>query len=370
MSASSEVSVSWGQALAWRLGRQMLDPVGSESTPDVVRRLGTMLSLEESMAELAVRTRRTTSLPGELAQALADGTIIRAFAFRGAVHYFTPEDAGVYLAIRSAGRQWELPSWVDHYGLTAAAWPGFRAVVREALRDGPLTMAEIGEALARQRPFRHLGPHFEGNPWALIKALSWQGDLSLGPRRNGQVTFQSLELNPRWTGIPDLEEAGPRAITAYLGSYGPATVDQIHYWFGEGLSAGRKRINTWLTQLADRVVAVDIDGTTAYVVQGDVDSLMAAQPTAAVRFLPGHDQWVMGLGTKDVRVTPSALRTAVTRKANPVIAGGVVCGTWTRKGDVLTVTWLNTGRLPEEHLQDEAGRLAIILGRPLELVIA
>ena len=98
--------------------RQLLDPVGSESVAGVVRRLGAVLSMDESLAELAVRTRRTTSRPGELAKALADGKVIKAFAFRGSMHYLSPEDGGIYLALRSAGRQWELPSWVEYYRLT------------------------------------------------------------------------------------------------------------------------------------------------------------------------------------------------------------------------------------------------------------
>ena len=67
----SDASVTWAQALAWRMGRQLLDPVGSESVPGVVRRLGAVLSMDESLAELAVRTRRTRSRPCELATALA-----------------------------------------------------------------------------------------------------------------------------------------------------------------------------------------------------------------------------------------------------------------------------------------------------------
>ena len=173
-----------------------------------------------------------------------------------------------------------------------------------------------------QRAYRHLKPVFDTDPWTLMKPLTWQGDMSLGPRRDGKATFQRLDLNPRWTGVPDLEDAGPRAITAYLRTYGPATVDHIHYWFGEGLSAGRKRLNSWLAGLGDRLVAVDIEGTTAYVVREDVDSLLAAESSNSVRFLPGHDQWVMGVGTKDVHVTPPSLRALVTRKANPVIVGG------------------------------------------------
>ncbi len=63
--------------------------------------------MDELLAELAVRTRRTASRPGELAQALADGEAINVFAFRGAMHYLSPEEGGVYLALRAAGRQWE-----------------------------------------------------------------------------------------------------------------------------------------------------------------------------------------------------------------------------------------------------------------------
>ena len=33
------LKVSWPQALAWRLHRQLLDPVTRQSVPDVVRRL-------------------------------------------------------------------------------------------------------------------------------------------------------------------------------------------------------------------------------------------------------------------------------------------------------------------------------------------
>lgn len=370
MNRSAELSVLWSQALSWRLERHLLSSVGSESVAEVVRRLGAVPSMDESLAELAVRTRRTTSQPGELAQALADGEVIKAFAYRGAVHYLSPEDGGVYLALRAAGRQWELPSWVEHYQLAASDWPDFRAAVREALSDGPLTLSELGDSLVKQRAYLHLKSTFDSDPWTLMKPLTWQGDISLGPARDGKATFQRLDLNPRWAGVPDLEEAGPRAITAYLRTYGPATFDNIHYWYGEGLSAGRKRLTQWIAELGDRLVEVDVEGSTAYVVREDVDSLIAARPSEAVRFLPGHDQWVMGVGTKDVHVTPPPLRSEMTRKANPVIVGGVVCGTWARKGDALTVTWLDPRPAPDELLRVEAERLGGILGRDLEVRLA
>ena len=153
----------------------------------------------------------------------------------------------------------------------------------------------------------------------------------------------------------------------YLRTYGPATPDHIHHWLGDGLSAGRRRINRWLSELGDRVSAVDVEGATAYVAAEDVESLAAARPSDAVRFLPGHDQWVMGPGTTDTQVTPSTMRTAVTRKANPVTVDGVVRGTWATKGGQLSVTWLDQApRPPRKAIEEEASRLAGILGRDLD----
>ena len=368
MSSPAEASVTWAQGLAWRLRQQSLDSPSSGSVADIVRRLGAVLSTDGPLAELAVGTRRTASSPGDLAAALADGEVIEVYAFRGARHYLAADEGGIYLALRSAGRQWELPSWVEHYRLTPSDWPEFRAAVRGALSDGPLTVGELGEALARHPAYRHLRPVFDAGAGTLIKPLTWQGDVSLGPRRDGLHTLQRLDSNPRWSTIPDLDEAGPRAITAYFRTYGPATLDHLHYWFGEGLSAGRKRLATWFSELGDRLAAVDVDGTLAYVVRDDVDALEAAVPSDAVRFLPGHDQWVIGPGTKDVHVTPPALRDLVTRKANPVVVGGVVRGTWTRVGDEVTVTWLDERRRPDHEIEREAARLADILGRDLRLL--
>ena len=374
MGTQPKTSITWADALGWRMERHLLDPVGTDSAADVVRRLGAVLSMDESLAELAVRTRRTASRPGELAQALADGEVINAFAFRGAMHYLSPQEGGVYLALRAAGRQWELPSWVEYYRLRPADWPDFRAAVRDALQDGPLTIPELGEALTKHRAYRHLRPVFDDGAGTLIKPLTWQGDVSLGPLREGQRTLQRLDSNPRWSGIPDLEEAGPRAITAYLRTYGPATFDHVHHWLGANLSAGRRRLDRWLSNLADSLVAVDVEGTTAYVVAEDAESLSAARPSNAVRFLPGHDQWVMGPGTKDSHVTPPAHREAMTRKANPVIVGGVVRGTWAvKKGKknerVVAVTWLDERQCPQEAVQEEAQRLGAILGDDLRLIL-
>ena len=87
-----------------------------------------------------------------------------------------------------------------------------------------------------------------------------------------------------------------------------------------------------------------------------------------MRFLPGHDQWVIGPGTKDVHVTPPPRRDAMTRKANPVVVGGVVCGTWAaHRATTLTVTLARRGRRPDAAIRREVERMGVILDRDLRL---
>lgn len=346
--------------------QQLLHPVGTESVAGVVRRLGAVPAQLDSTAELAVRARQERSRPGEVARALAKGEIIKSFAFRGATHLLTPEEGGAFLALRAASRMWELPSWQSFYGLTPSDWPLLRGAVREALADGPMTRDELGAAVTAQPKFRHLGFAFADGAGTLLKPLAWQGDMSFGPPRDGRATFQRLDVNPRWTGLPGLDEAGMHAVEAYFRAYGPATPDHVRYWLGEGLGAGRKRIQSWIASLGDRLAVVDIDGEPAYILREDLDALAATPATTAVRLLPGHDQWVLGPGTADARVVPPARRALVSRKANLVIVGGVVSGTWSLSDDQAVVSWFpEAGPPPHEALAEEVARLAGILDRPL-----
>lgn len=120
------LAIRWPQALAWRMRRQLLDPVGGSSVTDVVHHLGALRAEPDSAAELAVRIRRARSRSGDVSRALTEGRIIKTFAFRGATHLMTPEDGAAYLALRAASRMWELPSWQSFYGLSPTDWPVLR----------------------------------------------------------------------------------------------------------------------------------------------------------------------------------------------------------------------------------------------------
>ena len=111
-----------------------------------------------------------------------------------------------------------------------------------------------------------------------------------------------------------------------------------------------------------------IDGEDLLLFGDDVDDLISTAVPPTVRLLPAADPWVMGPGTADPHVVPLAHRQTVTRGANLVLACGVVAGTWTRKGDTLTVAWLEGADPPDLNLLgEEVARLAAVLGTELDL---
>jgi hypothetical protein len=297
-------------------------------------------------------------------RALAEGRIIRAWVMRGAVHLLTPEDGGAYLAVKAARRQWELPSWQSFYSLAPKDWEPFRVAVRDALAHGPLTTDELGAAVTALPKFRHLDFAFAEHASTILKPLFWQGVMSFGPNRDGRATFQRLDLNPRWAGLPEPDEAGTRVVESYLRAYGPASVEHVCYW----QSAGMKAARSWLAGLGDRLAEVDVEGERAHLLREDLEELVATQPTDAVRLLPGYDQWVLGPGTADPHIVPPGRRQLISRQAAFVISGGVVSGTWRIADDHVTVDWFaEAGPPPREAVADEVARLSSILDRSLRL---
>jgi hypothetical protein len=364
------MALTWSRALAWRLGRQLLDPLGEASVVDVVGRLGAVPAWPDAAAELAVGMRRQDGRSGDVARALEAGKLVKVFLFRGATHYLRPQEAGDYLALRASSKMWELPSWVSYYGLAPEDWPRFREYVRNALADGPLTRVELAAALRRSSRYRHLGAHVADGNYTLLKPLTWQGDMGLGVGRDGEAIFLRLEAVSGWGGVPDLEEAGPRVVEAYFRIYGPASPERVQHWLGEGLGVKRKAVDRWLEGLGGRLEALTIEGDQTLVLRDDLDELEAARASSAVRLLPGRDPWVMGPGTDDERVVPAARREPVSRSANLVVARGIVAGIWSIRDGRLDVTWFGeSGRLPRTALGEETTRLSSFLGRSLDLAI-
>jgi hypothetical protein len=370
-------ALTWPQVLAWRMHRQLLDPVGKASVPDVVRRLCGVQAQVAASAELAVRVRRASSRPGEVARALSDGRLIKTWAMRGTLHLLTPKDAGALLSLMASGRSWELPSWERYFGMTTKHWDALRPAAREALEGKNLTREELIAAIVAQPGLAHLGDAL-GSGWGtLLKPLAWQGDLCFGPSRGSRVTFVRPEAaSTRWAGVLEPDEAAAIVIVAYLRAYGPATMTNFRNWLSRGRVSARQ-IRTWFSALGDRLAQIEVEGDNVYVLSEDLDEIASARPTTAVRLLPGFDQYVLGPGTEDAHVLPSKRRTAVSKQsgwiAPVVVAGGVVKGTWEVDGESLRVGWFKeAGKPPRTRIDDEVERLSAIVGRRLrsEIVLS
>lgn len=361
------VTVTWAAALAWRLRRHLLDPVGEGSVVDVVTALGAVPAWPDATAELAVAARRGGRV-GETAEALAAGALVKAFAFRGGMHLMTPRDAGAYLAVRASGRMWERSSWRTFYELEPSDWPAFRAYVRDVVAERPLTVAELAAALRRSHRYRRVGEAIAEGHETVLKPLTWQGDVGLGVGADGALTLIRLEDVPGWAGLPDLDEAGPAVVVAYLRTHGPAAPERVHEWVGQGLGARRRDVTRWLAGLDDRLEPLAIEGDEVLVLRDDVAGLRSAPASDVVRLLPARDPWVMAPGTSDGRVVPPGRRRAVSQSANLVVHGGAVAGTWKVRGDDLDLAWFGECPMaPDDEIAGAVDALGGSLGRPLEL---
>jgi len=359
-------SVTWRQALAWRMRRQFLDPLGRETVEDVVRRLCGIQAQVASSAELAIETRLRRPRPGAVGTAVADGRLIKTWAMRGSLHLITPEEGGAFLSVMASGRTWERPSWVRYFGVTPPLMEALRRTVRDALDGRVLTREELIGAVAAEPALGEVAAGLASGWGTLLKPLAWQGDLCFGPSRGNRVTFMRPEAaSARWTGVPDPEEAAPIAILAYVGAYGPTTASSFGAWLAAGWSRKRQLVG-WFDGLRDRMAEVDVEGERAYVLAEHLEELLATRPTRAIRLLGGFDQYVLGAGTADEHLVAAAHRSAVSRQAgwiSPVVlVDGRVGGTWRLDGSGIAIDWFPETERPRSDVIDaEMARLAAIL---------
>jgi hypothetical protein len=364
--------VTWPQALAWRMQRQYLDPLGEVSAVDVARRLCGVQAQVASSAELAIRGRQASPSTGEVAQGLADGQLIKTWAMRGTLHLLPADEAAVYLAVLASSRMWEAPRWERWFGLSPSQVEGLRDIVRDILDGRVLTREDVNAEIVQRPGYEHLGDALKSGWGTLFKPLAWQGDICFGPPRGTRVTFARPEqLSPAWQPLMNVDEAAPLAILAYLGAYGPSTATHFGAWLSRGLIP-RRRLKQYLADLGDSLAVVDVEGQEMYIRSEDVESLASVVPSATVRLLGGFEQWVLGPGTDDTHVIPAGRRSAVSRTSGwiaPIaIVGGVVSGTWAIDGDQVMLEWFaECGSPPTAALESEAARLSRLLDRSLSL---
>jgi hypothetical protein len=354
-------------ALAWRLGRHALDAAAATSVGDVADRVVAFRAWPPQAAAMTVATRLASADPGALDRALSSGEVIRSYALRGGSYVFTRRIAADLLAARRVTRIWETRRWQDQGRFSIDDWQPLRDAVRSLLERGPMTRAEISAGLKRLPALRPLAPAALGaGSDSLYKPLHWWGDISFGPDRDGVSTFQRLGL----VSEPHLDDAGARAVRAYLHAYAPASLENLRYWLTEGLGVPRRRLHAWIDALGADVSRIEVDGVERLALAADVDAIAAARSTEVVRLLPAFDPWVFGPGTADAGITPPEHRALASSGRSLVLSRGRIAGTWRVRKAVLSVTSFASGEQPHRGLLgEECARLAVIRGEKLELTL-
>jgi hypothetical protein len=326
------LETTWDRVRAFRLRRQLLDPVGDDDAVAVVRRLAGVQAQVPSAAELAVGVRQAEPDAGAVEAALADGALVRTWAMRGTLHLLAAEEAGAHLALMAAGRSWEKGSWVKAFGLRPEEMVELTAAVAEALDGRTLTRDELTTDLGERLGRPDLEAELRSGWGAVLKPIAWQGVLCHGPPAGSRVTFgRPDQLLPGWTGLPEPEDAARTVLPAYLRAYGPAPLGRFDAWLTRGTSR-KGLLRSWREAVADDLVTVDVEGESADLLAEDLDELAATDPSTAVRLLPGFDQAVLGPGTAATEVLAAEHRGEVSRAAgwiSPVVlVGGRVVGVW------------------------------------------
>jgi hypothetical protein len=363
------LTTTWAQVRGWRTARQLLDPVEQVDASGVVRRLCGVQAQVPSAAALAIGVRQADPAPGAMDEALRDGRLMRTWAMRGTLHLLVPDEAGAYLSLMAAGRSWEKGSWVKNFGVTPEGMVELTAAVADVLDDQVLTRDELVAAVADHLGHDGLADQLRSGWGAVLKPVAWQGGLCHAPADGNRVVFARPDrLLPTWKGVPPPDEAAPVAIPAYLRSYGPATIERFDAWLTRG-SSSKPMLRGWFAALGDRLVTVDVEGTTAYLRAEDVDDLAAAAPAVptTVRLLPGFDQYVLGPGTTATEILAPERRPEVSRAAGwiapTIIAAGRVAGTWDQDGSTITMQLFDDGDMvvPPAELAAAVARMQSVL---------
>jgi Winged helix DNA-binding domain len=332
---------TWPQVLAWRMRRQLLDPVGELDVVEIVGRLCGVQAQVPAAAALAVRMREQSSPPGGMDLALEGRRLMRTWAMRGTLHLLAPHEAGAYLSLVGAARSWEKSSWQKAFGVTPNEMAELVEAVRQVLDGQVLARDELVAAVCELLGRPDLEEELRSGWGAVLKPVAWQGWLCHARSDGNRVSFaRPDQWLPDWAGMPDPQEAAHVVIPAYLRVFGPATPQRLDAWLTRGASK-QAAVRTWFAALGDRLATVEVDGERAFLLAEDLDDLGGTSPTQTVRLLPAFDQYVLGPGTKAVEILAASRRAEVSRTAgwiSPiVVAGGKIAGTWESNGDKVEV---------------------------------
>ncbi|MER5324433.1 winged helix DNA-binding domain-containing protein [Streptosporangium roseum] len=360
-----------------RLAAQSLHRPAPLGVPGLVGRLLAVQAQDVTAAALAFRVRSTGLTREDVEVAVQERSIVRAWGPRGTLHYVLPEDLGWLISLSGPALARNAIRRIGQEGVAGSPETLLPAVVRALEGQGPLTKAELGARLSAR------GLSATGQAIVHLAALgAAHGLVVLGPGGRdgtpgaGKPTYVHAA---DWLGAPmasslDRDRSLAELARRYLRAHAPATPADLAAWSGLPLRdarAGWRLIAGSLDELpgggwrlrgtAPEIETVPGSGTAS---GSEIASVTAVAPHA-VRLLPAFDEYLLGWRTRS-----GVLADAHARAVHPgggilrptVLVDGVIRGTWSLNGPMLTVSPFEGERLP---VQAEAEDVSRFLGRPV-----
>ncbi|OBF79641.1 hypothetical protein A5791_10600 [Mycobacterium sp. 852002-51163_SCH5372311] len=290
--------------------RHFLAPVGSPPIGTVITGLIGLHATDPSTPYLSLWARSagfsTTNLDGEL---YVQRSAVKQLAMRRTLWLVNAADLGLAQVAASDrvadNESRRLAADVRKAGVAADGerWleAARAAVLRYLGEHGPASSTELRAALPELAGTYDPAP---GKRWGgevpiaprVLTVLSARGEIVRGPNDGTWTTSR-----PRWaTTAHWLGELRRPASSAdaqaeltrrWLRTFGPASVDDVKWWFGTTLTAARKA-------LADiDATQVDLDGKLGYAMPDDLETEPGVEPWCAL--LPGLDATTMGWCERD-----------------------------------------------------------------------
>jgi hypothetical protein len=374
VAAASPASLTWASALAWRVRRhQLAERVQASGALGVVPVVCGLHAQVMSSAELTLWARTDGLAREAVGQALwEDRALVKTWAMRGTLHLLPATEYPTWQAALGTYRHYLKPSWFKAFGVTEAELERLIDAVTEALDGQMLTRQELGVAVEAGTGSAALGEKVRESWGAFLKPVSFRGGLCFAPDsgRNARFTRPDGWLGA-WEPV-DADAALREVVRRYLSAYGPATREDLGRWWAVSpAQAGRL-----IAALGDEVAAVEVEGTSGWMLTADVEDAAAAGPERTVNLLPAFDQWVVGASRDVSAMVAGDNRPRVYRPQgwlSPVVlVNGRIDGVWRheRKGARVLVEVEPFVKLPawaRKGVEAEAERLAGFLEGQLEL---
>ena len=210
------------------LDRQLLLARSPLPLAEAVERVGGLQTQYAPSGYVGLWTRLAGFRRDDLTAALADRTVVQGTLLRTTIHVVSRREYWLYaMGVRSARRAWALRV---ASGVAEAEWVARAERLRDALRDGPRSVKELGE----------IGAGFVGNLglWVDIVRVPPSGTWE---RRRAD----RLALAEDWVGPCDATEEEGRAhlVQAYLRAFGPSPWRDIATWAGIPVAEARQAGN-------------------------------------------------------------------------------------------------------------------------------